>query len=88
MSPEEADALDTKVRLSGHSKQDYIVSCVLDKDITVYGSPYVFRSLQDELIRFTSLYGTQISEDDEEMLVWVLKMILAMRTKDTTNIAP
>lgn len=88
ISDEEANILDRKVALSGHTKQDYIISCILNKEIAVYGSPYVFRSLHDELIYFTSLYGTRVSEDDEEMMIWVLQMILAMKSKDRAKILP
>lgn len=82
MSEEEAKLLDRSVLLSGLTKQDYIINSILDKEIAVYGSPYVFRSLHDELVHFAKLYGTSIDSDDEEMMVWVLEMILAMRSKD------
>lgn len=88
VSNEEAEMLNRKVALSGHTKQDYIISSILNKEIAVYGSPYVFRSLHDELIRFTSLYGTMVSEDDEEMMIWVLKMILAMKSKKKAKVKP
>ena len=79
---EEAKLLDRRVLLSGLTKQDYIINSILDKEIAVYGSPYVFRSLHDELVHFAKLYGTSIDSDDEEMMVRVLEMILAMRSKD------
>ena len=79
---EEAKLLDRRVLLSGLTKQDYIINSILDKEIAVYGSPYVFRSLHDELVHFAKLYGTSIDSDDEEMMVWVLEMILAMRKKE------
>ena len=34
------------------------------------------------------MYGTPIQYDDEEMMIWVLEMIIAMRTKDSTQITP
>lgn len=88
VSPEEWEMLDRKVALSGHTKQDYIISCILEKEIAVYGNPYVFRNLKEELMKFTSLYGTQISEEDEEMMVWTLKMIIAMKSKDMSFVSP
>lgn len=88
VSPEEWEMLNRKVALSGHTKQDYIISSILEKEIAVYGNPYVFRNLKEELIKFTSLYGTQISEDDEEMMVWTLKMIIAMKSKDMSFVSP
>lgn len=88
MSTEENEMLDRKVLLSGHTKQDYIISCILNKEIAVYGNPYVFRSLHDELIHFINLYGTAISEDDEEMMIWVLQMILSIRAKNKSFVRP
>ena len=52
--------------MSGLTKQDFIVNSLLGKEIAVYGNPYVFRSLQDELIRFINLYGTKIDNDADD----------------------
>lgn len=87
MSPEENKLLDRKVLLSGYTKQDYIISCILNKEIVVYGNPYVFRSLHDELVRIIEIHGVNIAdEDDEEMVEWALKMVLAMRKKAKTDL--
>ena len=73
MSEEENELLNRKVALSGKTKQDYIIGSILEKEITVQGNPYVFRSLKDELVRFVNIYGTPIQDDDEEMMIWVLE---------------
>ena len=87
MSEEEVDLLNRRVLISGLTKQDFIVNSLLGKEIAVYGNPYVFRSLQDELIRFINLYGTKIDNDaDEEMITLALKTILAMRKKGKTEV--
>ena len=49
LSPEEADLLDTYVRLSGLTKQDYITRRLLDKAVVVQGNPRVFKVLRNEL---------------------------------------
>ena len=49
MSPEEADQLDTNVRLSGLTKQDYLCSRYLQQEITVVGNPRVYKALRNEL---------------------------------------
>ena len=49
MSPEEADQLDTNVRLSGLAKQDYLCSRSLQQEITVVGNPRVYKALRNEL---------------------------------------
>ena len=87
MSKEEAELLDRRVLMSELTKQNFIVNSLLRKEIAVYGNPYVFRSLQDELIRFINLYGTKIDNDaDDEMITLALKTILAMRKKGKTEV--
>lgn len=49
LSPEEADLLDAKVRLSGLTKQDYIIRRLLEKEIVVMGNPKVYKALKHEL---------------------------------------
>ncbi len=49
VSPQEDEAIETAVRLSGLSKQDYIIRRLLEKDIVVQGNPKVYKALKDEL---------------------------------------
>ena len=49
LSPEEADLLDTYVRLSGLTKQDYITRRLLCRDVVVQGNPRVYKALRNEL---------------------------------------
>ena len=89
MSEEEVKILDRRVLLSGLTKQDYIINSLLGKEIAVYGNPYVFRSLHDELMKLINIYGMKIEdEDDEEIIALTLKTILAMRKKGKTEIFP
>lgn len=75
--------------MSGLTKQDFIVNSLLGKEIAVYGNPYVFRSLQDELIKFIKLYGKGLEDENvDEMLELTLKTILAMRKKGKTEVYP
>lgn len=49
VSPEEDAIIETAVRLSGLTKQDYIVKKLMDKEVTVYGNPRVYKALKKEL---------------------------------------
>ena len=49
LSPEEADLLDTYVKLSGLTKQDYITRRLLAQDVVVQGNPRIFKALRNEL---------------------------------------
>lgn len=47
VSPEEDELLETFVKLSGMTKQDYITSRLLGKDVVVQGNPRVYKALRD-----------------------------------------
>lgn len=46
----------------------------------------VLRSFQFQY--YGQIYGTRVCKDDEEMMIWVLQMILAMESKEKAKIAP
>lgn len=49
VSPEEDAQLETAVRLSGLTKQDYITCRLLERDVVVQGNPRVYKALRNEL---------------------------------------
>ena len=49
VSPEESEQIDTAVRLSGLTKQDYIIKRLLCRDVVVQGNPKVYKALRDQL---------------------------------------
>lgn len=49
MSPEEAEQLDVNVRLSGLSKQDYLIQRALQREIKVIGNPRVYKALKNTM---------------------------------------
>lgn len=48
MSPEEAQQLDTMVRLSGLQKQEYLICRALEQPVVVNGNPRVFKALRNQ----------------------------------------
>lgn len=70
MSEEERKLLDTQVRLSGLTKQDYIIRRLLCRDIVVQGNPRVYKALRNQM---TDIYEElkrleQCSGENEELL--------------------
>ncbi|MCQ4669769.1 hypothetical protein NE689_00450 [Lactonifactor longoviformis] len=51
VSPEEDEQIEAAVRLSGLTKQDYIIRRLQEKDVVVVGSPRVYKALKNELAR-------------------------------------
>ena len=70
MSPEEAKQLDIYVKLSGLTKQDYLIHRALVKEINVSGNPRVFKALRNQLVDV--LYELQqleaVSSGNNELL--------------------
>jgi len=49
ISPEEDEQLETAVRLSGLTKQDYIIRRLQCRDVVVQGNPRVYKALRNQL---------------------------------------
>ena len=49
VSSEEDEQLEIFVKLSGLTKQDYIIRRLLERDVVVQGNPRVYKALRDEL---------------------------------------
>lgn len=49
VSPEEDAQIETFVKLSGLTKQDYIIRRLTGKDVVVQGNPRVYKALRDQL---------------------------------------
>lgn len=49
MSFEEANTLDEFVKLSGLTKQDYLIDRALQRNVKVQGNPRVYKALRNEL---------------------------------------
>ena len=49
LSPEESEDLNMRVRLSGLTKQDYIMKRLSERDIIVQGNTRVFKALRTQM---------------------------------------
>ena len=47
--PEEERMINTAVRMSGLTKQDYITRKLLNRDVIVQGNPRVYKALRNQL---------------------------------------
>lgn len=48
MSPEESEQLNTFVKLSGLTKQEYIIRRLLVKEVVIQGNPRVYKALREQ----------------------------------------
>ena len=84
VSPEEWDKIDEAVKLSGMTKQDYIISKLLDRSVVVQKSPRTYKALRDrmediynELLRIKS--GDSCSEELLDSITYVSSIYKQMK---------
>ena len=76
MSPEEAEQLNCFVRLSGLSKQDYLIRRVLQQEVTVIGSSRVYKALRDQMaIALAELKRIEAGQSVDDELLDVIRMM-------------
>lgn len=76
VSPEEDKQIDTYVRLSGLTKQDYITRRLTHSDIVVQGNPRVFKALRNQLADVLSeLQRIEAGGEVNDELLEVIEMI-------------
>ena len=82
MSPEEAQELNVKVALSGLSKQDYIIQCLLKHEVRVVAGKKVARKMQMYLEAMLEelqfLQDENMSDIDFDEMLMLLKHILTI----------
>lgn len=84
VSPEENEMINRKIALSGLTRQDYLCQSVLNHDVTIYGNPYVYRSLKKEINHFIDVFHNlesikDVSLDELEILEYMLKVVISMK---------
>lgn len=76
VSPEEDKQIETYVRLSGLTKQDYITRRLTHRDIVVQGNPRVFKALRNQLADVLSeLQRIEADGEVNDELLDVIEMI-------------
>ena len=79
VSPEEDELIETLVRLSGLTKQEYIVRRLQEKEIVVVGNPRVYKALKMELAKvLEELQRIKGGEEVPKDLLDVIKQITVM----------
>ncbi len=75
-SEEEIRMIDQIAKLSGLSKQSYIISRLIQRDIIVKGNPRVFKALKDSMLDILEeLKRIQNSERPDEELLETINIV-------------
>ena len=64
VSPEEGDMIDAKVKLSGLTKQDYIIKKLTDSTVVVQPNPRVYKALKIQLEAVLAELKTKVLTDE------------------------
>ncbi len=87
MSPEEAQQLDTYVRLSGLNKQDYLINRALQREIIVMGNPRVYKALKNEMTKLItelmSMSKKELSDEQLDVLHQITNTLKGLKEGDT-----
>ena len=77
MSLEEDEQLEQLVRLSGLSKQDYIIQRLLCREIKVYPNPRVYKALKQQIGELGQILREKegISEETQDLLQLIVTMV-------------
>ena len=76
MSPEEAEKLNAFVRLSGLSKQDYLIRRVLQQEVMIIGSSRVYKALREQMAStLAELKRIEVGQAVDDDLLDVIRMM-------------
>ena len=76
VSPEEDKQIETYVRLSGLTKQDYITRRLTHRDVVVQGNPRVFKAVRNQLADvLTELQRIEAGGEVNDELLDLIEMI-------------
>ena len=76
VSPEEDAQIETFVKLSGLTKQDYITRRLLCRDVVVQGNPRVYKALKNQMAAiYEELKRLEALSPDNDELLYTLQVI-------------
>ena len=76
VSEEEGKLLDDCVRLSGLTKQDYIIRRLLHREIVVQGNPRVYKALRNQMAEmYEEMNRMERSDEASEEFLYTLQLV-------------
>ena len=76
MSPEENADLDTRVKLSGLTKQDYIIRRLSERNVIVQGNTRVYKALRNQMAEIhEELKRLEKAGDAGDEFICVLRLV-------------
>ena len=90
VTPEEDQLIRTLARLSGMTKQDYIIHRLTNQDVVVVGNPRVHKALKRQMeqliLEFQKLTSSpELYPETTTVLEYLARIYEGMKTEDTTR---
>lgn len=87
VSPEEDQQIETAVRLTGLTKQEYITRRLLCRDVVVQGNPRVYKALRNELAAVLAELqrireGSEIDDELHDTISLIAAILEGMREEN------
>ena len=77
LSPEESADLNSRVRLSGLTKQDYIIRRLQERDVVVQGSSRVYKALRNQMENILAeLQRMENAGETDEEFLSLLRLVI------------
>ena len=90
LSDEENLLLEKMVKVTGLTKQDYIIHKLLDREVIVQGNPRVYKALKGEFIeileQLKQIENSQEVNKDLLDLIYFISKIVAGLKEETKNV--
>ena len=81
-------SLEALVKLTGLTKQDYIIRRLLERDVVVQGNPRVYKALRDQLAAvLDELRRIEAGQDVNDELLDTIRMIATIMNGMQENFA-
>lgn len=76
ISQEEDKLLNDCVKISGLTKQDYIIRKLLDRDVVVQGNPRVYKALRNQMSEiYEELKRLEKCSSENDELLYTLQLV-------------
>lgn len=76
VSQAEADALDARVAASGMTKQDFLISCIEDKEVRNNPSPRTYKMLKKYMVDiYVELRRMRSADEIDESVIEILQIL-------------
>lgn len=76
VSPEEYEQIESLARISGQTKQAYLIDRALQRDIVVKGSPRTYKMLREQMVKLLNQFeNSEITKENLDETAVIIQQI-------------